>query len=96
MRRHGGRGHCKNCYNRKFLKPRQSGQSFEWYRVELAIAHGANTLTPAERTAAVDALTSRGWSGSRIAAHLGVTQRTVCRIRARIRDDAVCPPRRTA
>jgi DNA-binding NarL/FixJ family response regulator len=45
-------------------------------------------LIPAERAAAVARLDRRGWSAARIAEHLGCTQRTVTRWRARHRATA--------
>jgi hypothetical protein len=90
---HHAHGMCRRCYPRihrrvpgSYLAAgRASHEPADWVKVDRAVNGWPTDLNAAERQAAVDTLTERGWSARRIALLLGLAQRSVVRIRTRER-----------
>jgi hypothetical protein len=92
MRYHYSGGWCRNCSTKaRAVRGRciagrpASREPADWVKVDRAVNGWPADLNTAERQAAVDTLTARGWSARRIAMHLGLAQRSVVRIRTRER-----------
>jgi len=86
-RRNGHRAICCSalCHNRSNGARRRADNSYidEMAVVRLIDGWGVEA-TRGERVAAVEILTRRGRSASWIAAHLHITERSVCRYRAEL------------
>lgn len=90
---HAGRGYCRTCYPKNFRARPKGTQQWvggpskgepDEIAVERAITGERVKLSPVDRAEAVRRLTAEGRSALFIAEQLGITTRTVTRIRSKV------------